>query len=200
VSARVRPGTIAANFQPLGPGCLVLVVGPSGAGKDTLIARVRESLGDCPRIRFPARAITRPPDVTERSVEVSRERFEAECAQGRYALHWSAHGLSYGVPVEIDDMIRAGETVVVNVSRAVIGAARARYARTRVLLIDADPALRARRIASRGRECAEALAERLAREATVPRSFTPDIVICNDGALDAARDRFADALVGLTET
>jgi ribose 1,5-bisphosphokinase len=77
------------------------------------------------------------------------------------------------VPVEIDDMIRAGETVVVNVSRAVLGTARARYARTCVLLVDADPALRARRIASRGRECAEALAERLAREATVRAPSRP---------------------------
>ena len=199
MSASVRPEAATAGLQPLGPGCLVLVVGPSGAGKDTLIARVRESLGDFPRIRFPVRVITRPPDVTERSVEVSAERFEAECEQGLYALHWRAHGLSYGVPVEIDAMIRAGETVVLNVSRSVLGAARARYARTRVVLIDADPTLRARRIALRGRECADALAERLAREATVPRSFTPDIVICNDGALDDARDRFAKALVGLIE-
>lgn len=180
----------------IGPGWLVLVVGPSGAGKDTLLAEARRALQGRPDIHFPARAITRPPDSTEACRSMSEDEFAAGCAMGAFALHWRAHGLGYGIPVAVDDAIRAGGTVVLNVSRGVIPQARARYANLRVVGIDADPALRARRLAGRGRESAGAIADRLAREAALAMATQPDFVILNDGTAEVGGRRLAEAILG----
>ena len=49
----------------IGPGRLVLVVGPSGAGKDTLIAGARVKCLNNPTIVFPRRVVTRAASVAE---------------------------------------------------------------------------------------------------------------------------------------
>src|SRR5262245_48468843 len=119
--AQPRPGAI-------GPGRLVLVVGPSGAGKDPLIGGAREGCGDDPAIVFPRRVVTRPPSSAEDNDAMTPEGFNQAVADGAFALWWEAHGNRYGIPVSIDDAIRNGRTVVCNVSRAIIGAARQGYA------------------------------------------------------------------------
>ena len=98
-------------------GVLVLVVGPSGAGKDTLLDAARERLADDQRFRFVRRVITRPAEAGGETHEaVSRAEFTAR----RFALSWQAHGLSYGIPLDIAGDITAGRIVVANVSRGVI--------------------------------------------------------------------------------
>jgi ribose 1,5-bisphosphokinase len=182
---------------PVGPGWLVLVVGPSGAGKDTLLAEARQRLGHDPGVAFPARVITRPPDATEQCIAASAEAYEAGCREGADALHWRAHGLGYAIPAAVDAAIRDGRTVVLNVSRTVIPQARALYARVHVVLIDADPAVRAARLAGRGRETGPAIADRLAREAALPSGTVPDTVIRNDGPPDEGGAALARLIEGL---
>ena len=114
--------------------------------------------------------------------------------RGDYALDWEAHGLCYGVPAAIDGAMTAGQTVVVNTSRKVIERALEKYPNCHVMLVTAQPEIRARRLGSRGRETEAEVASRLAREgAPVPEGIQP-VVIDNSGALADGVTRFVEAL------
>lgn len=172
-------------------GILFLVVGPSGAGKDSLIAGARQALADDPRFLFPRRVITRAAEAGgEDHVPMAADRFDEAERQGAFCLSWRAHGLAYGVPAVAAEALAAGRSAVVNASRSVIGTARAHLAPVRVVHVTAAPATLARRLATRGRESAEDIAARLARaDAFVP--VGPDVrTLANDGPLEDAIARF----------
>jgi ribose 1,5-bisphosphokinase len=169
------------------PGALVLVVGPSGAGKDTLIGAARAALADDPNFVFARRVITRDAVAAlEDHDTIDVAGFEAAKARGDFALDWQAHGLCYGVPATIDNDIAEGRTVVMNGSRRMIGDAQARYPRSLVALITADPAVRARRLFGRGRETEAEIAERLAHEGAPVPDGIETVRIDNSGDLDTA--------------
>jgi ribose 1,5-bisphosphokinase len=146
---------------------LILVVGPSGAGKDTLMDAARAALGDDRRFRFARREITRPPGPGEDHVPVTEAEFAARQNSGAYALSWRAHGLGYGIPADIAGDLAAERVVVANVSRGVIAEAAARFP-VRVLEITAPAEVLAARLAGRGRESPAEVATRLARRMMVP--------------------------------
>jgi energy-coupling factor transporter ATP-binding protein EcfA2 len=104
----------------IGPGKLVLVVGPSGAGKDTLLSLARAACADDPTIVFVQRVVTREASSAEDNEQITADAFREACARGAFAIHWEAHGHAYGLPRSIEDDIRAGRIVIANVSRTVI--------------------------------------------------------------------------------
>jgi ribose 1,5-bisphosphokinase len=143
-------------------GTLVLVVGPSGAGKDSLIAWCRTQLADDPGVVFPRRIVTRPADTDAEDHDVASEaEFAAALARGAFALHWRAHGLGYGIPATIAADLGAGRNVVVNVSRAVLDEARERFPPVRIAVVTAPPEVLAERLRRRNREEAGAQLEAL---------------------------------------
>src|SRR5262249_20842835 len=79
--ARGAPGgvspTPAPTALPIGPGRLIVVVGPSGAGKDTLIGLARAELAPDSRVIFPKRVITRPSSSAEDNDAVASASFDA---------------------------------------------------------------------------------------------------------------------------
>lgn len=183
------------DAEPQG-GLLVLVVGPSGVGKDTLLAGARLALGPDAAV-FPRREITRPPDLGgEDYISVSEAAFAARAAAGGYALAWRAHGLAYGVPGSILDDLRSGATVVVNASRSVVAEARQRFPRLRVVSVTADPDQLAARLALRGRETADEIAARLARAPDAPVGGSDVVAIANDGAVEAGIAALVAAIRG----
>jgi ribose 1,5-bisphosphokinase len=166
-----------------GPGRLVLVVGPSGAGKDTLLALAKAACADDGNIVFPRRLITREASTSEDNEEVSADAFQRAVIGGDYAMHWEAHGHRYALSRTIDDDIRAGRSVIANVSRTVISAARRNYASAIVVSITAPPDVLAARLAMRARASDGRLEQRLAR--TVDETTaTPDFTIVNSGTAD----------------
>jgi ribose 1,5-bisphosphokinase len=165
-------------MTPIGPGRLVLVVGPSGAGKDTLIELARAALKADPTIAFPRRVVTRAASAAEAHDTMSDDAFDDAARAGAFALTWHAHGLRYGIPASIDDDIRAGRTVLCNVSRTIVGAARRRYAAVTVALVTAPTEVLAARLAARGRD--GDIAQRLARGDAFADLRT-DCVIANTG-------------------
>lgn len=156
----------------------VLVVGPSGAGKDTLIRMAREALAGEPGIVFPQRIVTRPPSADEDNAPIDDDAFARAEAEGRFALSWRAHGLGYALPAHCGRLARSGRVVVSNVSRRIVAEARSRYPGTRVVKITAPPEVLARRLAARARAQDGDLSARLARQASVE----PDLTIDNAGA------------------
>lgn len=172
---------------------LVAVVGPSGAGKDTLMDGARAALAADPRFRFVRRCITRPADSGGEAHEsLSAAAFAARRAQGGFALCWDAHGLSYGIPRDIEGDLEAGRVAVANLSRHALAEAAARY-RLRVLLITAPMELRAVRLAARGREAVADIAARLSREAGLPPRLEVETV-SNDADVPAGVARVLAAL------
>ncbi len=153
-------------------GSLVLVVGPSGAGKDTLIGGAKVALADRQDVCFPRRVITRPADAGgEDHLAVSVEEFAGLSAAGGFALEWAAHDLCYGIPVSIREDITKGRTVVINVSRGVLGDARQRFEALRVIHVTAPIDVLAGRLAERSREQPAAIRSRLARQVELPRDL-----------------------------
>ena len=147
---------------------LVAVVGPSGAGKDTLMDGARAALAGDARFSFVRRAITRDASAGGESHEaLSRGEFAARRDAGGFALWWEAHGLFYGIPIGVEATMAHGGVAVANLSRAVLTQAASRY-RLLVLNITAPPAVLAARLAARGRESVEDVAARLAREQQLP--------------------------------
>jgi phosphonate metabolism protein PhnN/1,5-bisphosphokinase (PRPP-forming) len=171
-----------------------LLVGPSGAGKDAVLWQARGRLAGRKQFAFVRRVVTREPDGAEDHDCVSASEFSARLRQGRFALNWQAHGLNYGIPVEIDAAVRGGGCVVLNASRTIIAGARARYRNVAVVLIDAPAELRADRLAKRRREHGFEVAGRLAR-ATGFQPTDADLTIDNAGALSAAAKTFVDWLL-----
>lgn len=180
-------------------GALVLVVGPSGAGKDSVLAAARARLPAGAPVRFQRRVITRPADAGGEDHEAIDEAgFADRVERGGFALHWAAHGLRYGLPASLEADLTAGLTVVANASRGVLGQARAKYPGLTVLHVTAPDAVLAARLAERGRERADQIEARLARAGYAAPSG-PDVVeIVNDGALDAAAARVAALLLDLS--
>ncbi|WGD31995.1 phosphonate metabolism protein/1,5-bisphosphokinase (PRPP-forming) PhnN [Ancylobacter sp. WKF20] len=179
----------------LGPGVLVLVVGPSGAGKDTLLAYARARLAGRDDLVFARRRITRPVDATEDHIAIDTAAYDEGVAQGRFPLHWCANGLAYALGEEVGAAIAAGRTVVANGSRAAVAEARARFARLKVVHVTAPPEVLAARIAARGRESESEVLARLAREPAL--DAPPELRILNVDAVDAAGERLAAFLQGL---
>jgi ribose 1,5-bisphosphokinase len=174
------PVIAGQRASAIGPGRLVLVVGPSGAGKDTLLGLAKTACADDGNVAFPRRVITRAASASEDNEEVSAEAFERALSEGNYAMHWEAHGHRYALLRAINHDIEAGRTVVVNVSRTVISVARRHYANVVVVAITAPPDVLAARLAMRARASDGRLEQRLAR--TVDETTAaPDFTIVNSG-------------------
>jgi ribose 1,5-bisphosphokinase len=171
--------TISAQGEArLGPGRMILVVGPSGAGKDTLLGLARTSLAEDGRVVFQRRVVTREASSAEDNDEMSQEAFRQARSRGEFAVHWEAHGHYYALPRAIDDEIGAGRTVVANVSRAIVDAMCRTYADVTVVSITAPPEVLAYRLAARSRGSDGKLADRLGRAVD---EAAPDVIITNIG-------------------
>jgi ribose 1,5-bisphosphokinase len=185
---------LTSRPKTIGPGRLVLVVGPSGAGKDTLIAHARAACRDDASVVFPRRIVTRPPSPSEDNEFMAEEGFEQAAARAAFAFWWRAHGHGYAIPLAIDFDIEAGRTVVCNVSRTVIGAVRGRYANVVTVLVTAPPEVLAQRLAARERASDASVAERMRRVDVESGRFLPDVIINNVGEPETGARRLLDAV------
>lgn len=177
----------------IGPGRLILVVGPSGGGKDTIIAGAKAACDGNPSIVFPRRTVTRAASSAEDHDTLDEAAFDRAANAGGFAFWWQAHGLKYGFQRGTEDHVRAGRTVICNVSRGIVGDVRARYGHVDVVLVTAPADVLAARLSGRSRSSDGSLDERLKRNDAF-QDFKADRVIENVGAPDRAIHMFLEII------
>lgn len=149
------------------------IVGPSGAGKDTLIAGVMRARPD---LRLVRRVITRPASAGGEDYEgVTAAEFARRKARGAFALDWEAHGLCYGLPWS--EVLGPG-TILFNGSRAALPQALALFPDLEVIVVTAPPEVLAARLAARARETEADRQTRLMRaDFTLPEGVSATTVM-----------------------
>lgn len=178
-------------------GRVIAVVGPSGVGKDSVMAALGAAV---PALEIVRRVITRPRDMGGEDYDAVDAATFAQMAQERaFCLHWKAHGLSYGIPEAVRQRAGRGQCFLVNLSRSVLVEADQVFEALTVLQLTARPETLTDRLRHRGRETPQEIADRLARAGAAITPGLSMIQISNDGALEetvaAARTALARAAV-----
>ena len=140
-------------------------------------------------------------DLTRMPVEgaedhdtMSDEAFAQAAERGEFCLRWRAHGLSYGLPVVLNEAIAEGRVVIANLSRTVLPEIHRIYPNVIEVHITASNAVLAARLASRGRETLESIRKRLERADQCDPPGAHAVVLDNSGPLEAAAERFVAVL------
>lgn len=171
-------------------GTLFLVVGPSGAGKDTLIS---EASSKCPDIIVMTRSVTRP-TTDDANREISIDEFSELKRANYFALSWDAHGLHYGITRELEEMLASGQSVIVNGSRSIVEEAREKFSPLRIIHVTAPLDILSRRLRQRGREDEFDIDRRIGRSSRgTPKG--PDVVtIDNSKSVEEGLAAFIEAI------
>ena len=163
------------------PGRLIAVVGPSGVGKDSVMAGLIAARPGLTAIR---RAITRAPEAGGEDCDpLTPDTYAARKAAGDFVLTWGAHGLFYAIPRAALAPLAQGQDLLANLSRTVLTEAAQAVPRLTVLHITASPETLAARLAARGRETESDIAARLSRETDPLPPGLDIVVVSNDGPL-----------------
>lgn len=187
----------------LSPGVLVYVTGPSGSGKDTLIAHTKDmstlSVETRP-LHIARRRITRPAgDSTENHFAMTESEFMRALQKNEFVMHWQSHGLFYGISAEIDGWLAADAVVIVNGSREYLPEARKVYPHLIPVLVHVNRRVLRQRLLDRGRETAEEIDERIHRASLSVPDAPGLIVIDNSGPLENAIAAFSLLIRSLQE-
>ncbi|MGB5862777.1 MAG: phosphonate metabolism protein/1,5-bisphosphokinase (PRPP-forming) PhnN [Sulfitobacter sp.] len=173
-------------------GRLIAVVGPSGVGKDSVMAGLQSVMPDLHLVR---RIITRAPELGGEDYDaVSELQFDALVKDGAFAVFWRAHGLHYGIPITIKYQLGKGNDCLVNFSRKALAQAAEIFPRLVVLNITAKPETLAQRLAARARETEEEISKRLAQADKPLPAGLKVINLANDGPLSQTIARGAALL------
>ena len=196
------------------PGWFVAIVGPSGAGKDTVMNAVHHALKNNPEFLFVRRTITRKAGINsfndhaetsenignEDNIGVSLEEFLELSEKASFSLQWFAHGIHYALPIGIVDEVRKGKIVIANVSRAELGHAKELFGKVFVIEINAPIGILKERLISRKREKITDIEERLER-ANIPIRLPKGAKYCyidNSGNINSAVDKVLSILQKLS--
>lgn len=168
-------------------GTMIVVVGPSGAGKDTLIDYAAERLRHHSDVHFVRRVITRDSDAGgENHVGCSEDAFQQKKVAGEFCVSWSAHGLHYGIPASVKEHLTRGGVAVANGSRSALPHFRSAFPSLKVVVVTARPEILSARLASRGRESMSEIMGRLDRKVDAICGDFDVTTIDNSGEIEEA--------------
>lgn len=177
---------------------LFYLIGPSGAGKDALLAYAREHLRGSENILFSHRYITRPSQAGgENHIALTQAEFDQRQQLGLFALSWQSHQYAYGIGVEIDAWLQAGAHVVISGSREYLPQASQRYPQMLVILVKVNSDIIRQRLVERGRETVQEIEARIAHNQQLPPVEHPRLyVLNNDSSLAEAGVKLITLLKG----
>lgn len=176
-------------------GTLILIVGPSGSGKDTLLDAAKAHFQDVSSLRFSQRIITRRDQIGEEHEFVSDADFARIEQEGGFFLAWQAHDLHYGIAIGVLEDLGTGQTVIVNTSRKAIAEAREKWPHVHVIYVDAHEDVRRARLQKRGREAGGNIDQRVRRGEALDLPNAPWLTrVDNSGALADGIERFIAAI------
>ncbi len=165
-------------------GLALIVSGPSGSGKDTIL---RVLLEQHPEIKFSISTVTRPrrgtPDEDEKYNFVSRDEFEKMLENGQLLEHNVYVGNYYGTPKQpVIDAIENGDVIILEVD--VNGAANIRknlLGVKSVFIMPPSMEELERRLLKRGTDDAEVVKKRIEEaKSEIARKDEYDYIIVND--------------------
>ncbi len=181
-------------------GLLIAVVGPSGAGKDSVIDWLKTYFAGNRDVLFARRTVTRiDGGASEDHDCLTPEEFGEAKAAGEFAVTWDAHGLSYGIPTDVLHHLNGGGVAIANGSRRALDDLQAVFPNILVVNLVVDRAILSKRLAERGRETAEEISRRLERMDVQIASHFNAVRVDNSGSLETAGRRVADIVSGALE-
>ncbi len=142
---------------------IIAVVGPSGAGKDTLLRLASKELAENDDIVFLRRYITRKPDASEDNFFLDDYTFGFLKSRDFFVSSWQAHQNLYGIARHSFEQASPATTFICSVSRGAVADFEALCPQTATIEITARPEVVARRLRARGRESDAGIAHRLKR-------------------------------------
>ena len=190
-------------MRPTQPGYFLLVVGPSGAGKDSLMDAAKQRL-PAEQFVFAKRVVTRPPGMVGEDYEsCDPATFNERKAQGEFLATWQAHGYQYGLPASLLIDQARGKHIVANGSRASVPALAANIPNLAVIHVTAPVDMLAKRLAIRGRETEPQIRERLSRGTQQNTEFETNVrvvTVHNDASLQTGIERFLQAIATVVQS
>ena len=173
-----------------------LIIGNSGAGKDTIIDEVlRRFPPHYMKLQVPKRVITRQSSDTEKFEPVDTETFYKLRESGEFILEWESYEHFYGIRREVMDWLDAGHPVILNISRNVVQTARETFPDVRVIFIRVPLDVTADRIIERGRESYKEVLNRVVRAQEHQDYEGADFIVDNVGNIEETSQKVLDYLV-----
>ena len=171
---------------------IILIVGPSGVGKDSILEASKEYLSSS--LHLVKRYITRKPNEHEDNHYLSVDEFKVKVQENFFASHWGAHENLYGIAkASILDGVN-----IISISRGSIKDFEALYDKVYTLHITVPKEVLRQRLLNRGRESLEQIEKRLERsyESLEAKHL---IEFDNQAPLEEGAIKFAQLLKGIED-
>ena len=138
----------------LGHSALIVISGPSGAGKTTVIQRLLDHPGAGPGLLFSVSATTRPPRPNEQHGRdyyfLSEEEFQKKIRENGFIEWAQVHNALYGTPRdEVDRAREAGRDLLLEIDVQGAAAVREQYPDALMIFLNVSEAALRQRLRNR---------------------------------------------------
>lgn len=170
---------------------IILIVGNSGSGKDTLLKALKSEFSE---LNFVRRYITRKPDKNENNYFLETSAFTVLQTNGFFISSWYAHGNSYGIS---KSSIKTGSNII-SISRSKIEDFESNYNNVITINITVKKDVLRKRLENRARESKEEIENRLNR--TYPELNCKNLIhFDNSSSLEVSIEKFNELIKSLSK-